>query len=84
MCTYGKSRSQKTIIEVLLIIYLSISLFADPVEKPYNFRGGDAISAAAVNANFDTLYDMLGAKIDGENLKSNVGIGTTSPTHLFM
>jgi hypothetical protein len=34
-------------------------LFADQITKPHTFKGGDIISAAAVNENFDALYSKV-------------------------
>ena len=67
----------------LSLLLITGIIVADPVTKPHNFAGGDPISASQMNANFDTLYNLLTGNIDGSNLKSNVGIGTANPAGLF-
>ncbi len=70
---------------VIMMVFFIMSSFlvADPVTKTHDFAGGESISAANMNESFDSLYDVLACKIDGANLKSNVGIGTTYPAGLF-
>ena len=61
------------IVAILFTFIACLSLFGDTVEKPYDFAAGNVISAAKMNANFDTLYNWANGNIDGANLKDDSG-----------
>ena len=48
------------LIGIALIIVVSVSpVYAQSITKPYDFYDGDVISAAEMNANFDTVYTKV-------------------------
>ncbi len=57
-----RNRSRLKRVFMLIIVTALIPIFmlsADTVTKPYTFTDGTVISAAEVNANFDTLYTKV-------------------------
>jgi hypothetical protein len=68
LASIGKKRLISSLIVVGLL--LSIVVIAGTVTKPHIFSDGTVISASQVNANFDTLFDLLNGNLTLENIAS--------------
>ena len=64
----GKKRLISSLIVAGLL--LSIVVIAGTVTKPHTFTDGTVISASQVNANFDTLFNLLNGNLTTENIAS--------------
>ena len=64
---------------IVLSIIASVA-YAATVTKPHTFAKGDKASASEVNANFDTLYNLLNGQLDNDNIKEVSGDKITSGT----
>jgi hypothetical protein len=62
--------SRKKIIIGSLIALFSISIIgiAGTVTKTYTFSSGDVVSASKINANFDTLFNLVNGNLDENNI----------------
>ena len=64
----GKKRLISSLIVVGLL--LSIVVIAGTVTKPHTFSDGTVISASQVNANFDTLFNLVNGNLTSANIAS--------------
>ena len=64
----GKKRLISSLIVVGLL--LSIVVIAGTVTKPHIFSDGTVISASQVNANFDTLFNLVNGNLTSANIAS--------------
>jgi len=66
-----RQRRVRTLLIVVIGSVVCLLLTAGTVSKPNTFAAGTAISASEVNANFDTLYNLVNGNIDSANLSSD-------------
>jgi len=68
LASIGKKRLISSLIVVGLL--LSIVVIAGTVTKPHIFSDGTVISASQVNANFDTLFNLVNGNLTSANIDS--------------
>ena len=73
---------KRTIVVSLLfaVFLVSIVVIAGTVSKPHTFTDGTVIDADQVNANFDTLFNLVNGNLTTENIKSIDASDITSGT----
>jgi len=54
---------------IIVLNLVASMVYAATVTKPHTFKEGDTASASEVNANFDTLYNLLNGQLDNDNIK---------------
>ncbi|MBC8443044.1 MAG: hypothetical protein ISR93_09260 [SAR324 cluster bacterium] len=66
------SIGKKRLISSLIVagLLLSIVVIAGTVTKPHTFTDGTVISASQVNANFETLFNLVNGNLTSENIAS--------------
>jgi len=70
--SYIEHIGKRTIVVSLLfaVFLVSIVVIAGTVSKPHTFTDGTVIDADQVNANFDTLFNLVNGNLTTENIKS--------------
>lgn len=68
----GLSRPSALLLLALAGVSATVGVMAAPASKPHDFEAGGAIKAAEINANFDTLYAELEARVIRSDQKIEV------------
>ena len=62
------TKKQIFVFSIVFLFLLTLFAYAGTVTKNYTFSDGEIVSAAKINANFDTLYTLVNGNLDDNNI----------------